>query len=192
MALPIPLHAYTYAEYLAIEEHGLVRHEYIGGEIYAMAGGTPEHAALAAQVLRLIGNQLPAGCRTYSSDLRVRIDARDVTTYPDGTIICGKVETSARDAMAVTNPVLLVEVTSPSTEAYDRGAKLEHYKDLPSVREVLIVAHAAARLTLHRRETDGSWSVIEARMPPAAGLPTALELASIGGSLEVADVYDGS
>ncbi len=192
MALPIPLHAYTYGEYLAIEEHGLVRHEYIGGEIYAMAGGSPEHAALAAQVLRLIGNQLPAGCRTYSSDLRVRVDARDVTTYPDGTITCGKVETSARDPMAVTNPVLLVELTSPSTEAYDRGAKLDHYKELPSVREVLIVAHAAARLTLHRREMDGSWSVIEARIPLATGLPTALELASIGGRLEVADVYEGS
>lgn len=112
--------------------------------------------------------------------------------YPDGTIICGKVETSARDPMAVTNPVLLIEITSPSTEAYDRGAKLEHYKELPSVREVLIVAHAASRLTLHRREADGSWRVTEAQTPPVSGLPTALELASVGGLLEVADVYDAS
>ncbi len=68
MSPPEPLHRYTYAEYVALEEHSPVRHEFIGGEIYAMAGGTPAHAALAATVLRLTGNQLPAGGRAYTSD----------------------------------------------------------------------------------------------------------------------------
>jgi len=89
MSLPVPLHRYPYREYVALEEHSPVRHEFIAGEIYARAGGTPEHAALAAAVLRAIGNRLPAGRRTYTSDLRVRIENQAVTTYPDGAAICG-------------------------------------------------------------------------------------------------------
>lgn len=76
MSLPGPIHSYAYTEYVLLEEHSPVRHEFIAGEIYAMAGGTPEHAALAASVLRLLGNQLPSGCRAYTSDLRVRGDGR--------------------------------------------------------------------------------------------------------------------
>jgi Uma2 family endonuclease len=150
MALPLPLHSYSYQDYLAIEEHSLVRHEFVAGEIYAMAGGTPEHAALAASVLRLLGNALPPACRAYSSDLRVRIQASDVTCYPDASIICGALAVSAQDPLAATNPVLIVEVTSASTESYDRGAKLEQYKLLPSIQEVLIVSHQARQLSLHR------------------------------------------
>ena len=93
----------AYEEYLALEELARVRHEYVRGEIYAMAGGTPEHAALAAATLRLVGNQLHAGCRTYSSDLRVRAEANDVTSYPDGTVVCGKVERSTKDPLAIVN-----------------------------------------------------------------------------------------
>jgi Uma2 family endonuclease len=84
------LHRYTYEDYLLLEQHSQVRHEFLDGEIYAMAGGTPEQAALASFVLRHIGNQLPAGCRTYTSDLRVRISKSDLTTYPDGAVICGR------------------------------------------------------------------------------------------------------
>jgi Uma2 family endonuclease len=183
MTLPAPLHQYAYAEYVALEEHSPIRHEYIGGEIYAMAGGTPGHAALAATVLRLIGNQLPAGCRAFTSDLRVRILAADVTTYPDGAVVCGKTARAGDDALAVTNPVLLIEVTSPSTEAYDRGVKLEHYRQIESLREVIIVSHAESRLSLHRRGPDGLWETHEAR----AG--EALDIASTGGRLAVDEVY---
>jgi Uma2 family endonuclease len=183
MALPAPLHAYTYAEYLALEEHAQVRHEFLAGEIYAMAGGTPEHAALAATLLRLIGNQLPEGCRTYTSDLRVRIAASNMTTYPDGSVIFGNVARASDDPLAATNPVLLVEITSSSTEAYDRGAKLDQYKRLPSVQEVLLVSHRQRHLALHQRAADGSWTVHE------AGAGQVLELQSIHGKLTVDDVY---
>ncbi|MCE7893819.1 MAG: Uma2 family endonuclease [Myxococcales bacterium] len=183
MSLPVPFHSYSYADYLALEDHSPVRHEFVSGEIYAMAGGTPEHAALAAAVLRHLGNQLPAGCRAYTSDLRVRVAGSDVTTYPDGTVVCGKTSRAADDPTAVTNPVVLIEVTSPSTEAYDRGAKLGFYKDLPSVREVLILSHQGPHAALHRRGQDGAWSVHE------AGQGETIEVESVGASLAIDEVY---
>lgn len=183
MSLPAPLHRYLYADYLTLEQQSPVRHEFVAGEIYAMAGGTPGHAAIAAMVLRLIGNQLPEGCRTYTSDLRVRIAASDVTTYPDGAVVCGKIARATDDSLAVTNPVLLVEVTSASTEGYDRGVKLDQYKLLPSVREVLIVSHRKPHLQLHRRAVDGTWSIAE------GGPGSAVTLECVGASLGVDDVY---
>lgn len=184
MAGPTRLHRYTYEDYLLLEQHSQVRHEFLDGEIYAMAGGTPEHAALAASVLRHIGNQLPAGCRTYTSDLRVRITKSDLTTYPDGAVICGKVLPALEDPLAATNPSLVLEVTSPSTEAYDRGAKLEHYRCLETLREIVVVAHDQRKIELHRRSKDGKWSVITATPGQS------LELESLGARLDVNAAYD--
>jgi len=175
---------YTYAEYLALEEESSVRHEFLDGEIYAMAGGSPDHAALAAAVIGLVRGQLPPGCRVFTSDLRVRIAATGLTTYPDAAVICGSTERSSEDSLAVTNPLLLVEVTSPSTEEYDRGEKLRHYKGLPSLREVLIVSHRTPELTLHRRE-DAGWETT------TSGPAGALTLASVGARLDVDEVYRG-
>jgi Uma2 family endonuclease len=175
---------YTYAEYLALEETSLVKHEYLAGEIYAMAGGSPDHAALAGALIGILRGQLPSGCRSFTSDLRVRIAATGLSTYPDATIVCGPTERSAEDALAVTNPVVLVEVTSPSTEEYDRGEKLRHYKSLPSLREVLIVSHRRPELTLHRREAGG-WTTV------TAGPGQALRLEGVQARVDVDDVYRG-
>jgi Uma2 family endonuclease len=152
MSTPTRRLHYSYAEYLALEEESAVRHEYQDGEIYAMAGGSPDHAALAARIIGLLGAQLPPGCRVFTSDLRVRIAATGLSTYPDAAVVCGRTQRAADDALAVVNPVLPVEVTSRSTEEYDRGEKLRHYTNLPSVREVLIASHREPRLDLHRRE----------------------------------------
>src|ERR1700690_3482561 len=111
----------TYAEYLAFEEKSDTRHEYIRGEVFAMTGGTPSHAGLAAAVARLIGNALVGKpCRVYSSDLRVRMPATEMATYADVTVVCSKLKTAEDDKNATINPTLVVEVLSPSTEAYDR------------------------------------------------------------------------
>jgi len=160
-----------------------VRHEFIDGDIYAMAGGTPTHAALAATVIRLVGAQLPFGCRAYSSDLRVRVPETGLSTYPDVSVVCGKTLRASDDPVAVTNPVLVIEVTSPSTEDYDRGEKVTHYQRLSSVKEVLLVSHRTPSLVLHRRGPDGGWSSIEG----AAG--QVLDLVSVGARLAVDDVY---
>ena len=173
---------YTYADYLALEEESSVRHEFLDGEIYAMAGGSPDHAALAAALIRLIGNRLPPSCRTFTSDLRVRIAATGLTTYPDAAVVCGRTQRSPDDPLAVTNPVLLIEVTSSSTEEYDRGEKLRHYTSLPSVREVLIASHRGPELTLHRRE-DAGWTVV------TAGPGDVVELVSVAARIPVDEVY---
>ena len=173
---------YAYSEYTALEVDSSIRHEYLDGEIYAMAGGSPDHAALAAAIIRVLGAELAANCRAFTSDLRVRIAATGLSTYPDVSVICGRTERAQDDPLAVTNPSLLVEITSPSTEDYDRGEKLRHYQQLTSVREILIVSHRGPHLALHRREGSG-WVTLEA----SAG--ERLELASVGVTLAVDAVY---
>jgi Uma2 family endonuclease len=173
---------YTYAEYLALEEESSIRHEYLDGEIYARAGGSPDHAALAAAIISAIRSQLPPGCRMFTSDLRVRIPETGLSTYPDAAVVCGRTQRAADDALAVVNPVLLVEVTSPSTEEYDRNEKLRHYKNLPNLREVLIVSHREPHLTLHHRKESG-WSVSVAERGGA------LTLESMAVRVEVDSVY---
>jgi Uma2 family endonuclease len=171
---------YTYEQYAGLEEESPIRHEYLDGEIYAMAGGSPDHAALAATVIRLLGSLLPPGCRAFTSDLRVRIPVTGLSTYPDVAVVCGRTQRAADDALAVVNPVLLVEVTSNSTEEYDRGEKLRHYQHLPSLGEILIVSHREPWLTLHRPEgTD--WIASEARRHETVTL--------VGARLSVDDVY---
>lgn len=173
---------YTYAEYLSLEVEGSVRHEYLEGEIYAMAGGSPDHAALAAALIAILRSKLPPGCRVFTSDLRVRIPATGLSTYPDAAVVCGRTQRAPDDVLAVVNPQLLVQVTSPSTEEYDRGEKLRHYKHLPSLREVVIVSHREPRLTLHRRE-DGEWTVLEVAHGGIVGL------ASLAAEIAVNEVY---
>src|SRR5580693_2061022 len=113
MADPAHRLDYTYAEYLGFEASSNVKHEFLDGQIYAMAGGTAEHAALASAVIGQLYAQLRgARCRTYDSDLRVRVPARGLTTYPDVTVVCGPREHDPTDPLAVTNPMLLVEVLS--------------------------------------------------------------------------------
>src|SRR4249920_1058519 len=92
---------YTLEEYLALEEESSVRHEYLDGEIYAMAGGTPDHAAIAAVVIGLLRPQLPRGCRVFTSDLRVRIPSTGLSTYPDISVVCGRTQRAPDDPLAV-------------------------------------------------------------------------------------------
>jgi Uma2 family endonuclease len=173
---------YTYAQYLSLEEGSSVRHEYLDGEIYAMAGGTPDHAAIAATVIALLRPQLQSGCRLFTSDLRVRIPSTGLSTYPDIAVVCGRTQRAVDDQLAVVNPVVLVEVTSDSTEDYDRGEKLRHYQQLPSVREVIFVSQRDAHVTVHRR-TDTGWVVEDARSGQA------IDLVCLAARLVVDEVY---
>lgn len=137
-----------------------VKLEYCGGEIYAMAGGTPAHAYLAAAAIRLLSNALLGRCRVSTSDLKVRIEATGLSTFPDVSVVCGEPEVASIDRNAITNPSLLVEVTSNSTEDYDRGEKLNHYKQCPSLRAVLFVSHRSAQVSLVSRN-GASWDTSE-------------------------------
>lgn len=153
---------HSYEEYLSALGMSAVKLEYCEGEIYAMAGGTPAHADLAASITRLLGNALIDQCRVSSSDLKVRVEATDLTTFPDVTVVCGERLLARIDRNAVTNPTLIVEVTSNSTEDYDRGEKLGHYKQLPSLAAVIFVSHRRKHVTVVERTAEG-WDQREYR-----------------------------
>ncbi|HEV7424752.1 MAG TPA: Uma2 family endonuclease [Thermoanaerobaculia bacterium] len=185
--MTVPLHtiAYTYAEYLALEDSSNVKHEFLGGQIYAMAGGTPEHAALAAAAIGLLFSQLRgSGCRAYDADLRVRTRS-GLATYPDVTVICGPTERDETDPQAVTNPALIIEVLSRSTEDYDAGDKFEHYKTLPSLRQYVLVSHRERSLDVWTFRDEAGWQHAIVREGEAAHL-------SIGARLDVRELYESA
>ena len=177
---------YTYAEYLAFEASSNVKHEFLDGQIYAMAGGTPEHAALAAAVVGLLFLELRGGrCRTYDADLRVRTPT-GLATYPDVTVICGPRERDRDDDQAVTNPTLIVEVLSRSTEEYDRGDKFEHYKSIGSLQQYVLVSYAEAHVEIWTRGQGDVWT------PAHAGVGDVAQLTAIGARLDVRELYEAA
>lgn len=145
---------YSYAEYLAALEMSEVKLEYCDGEIYAMAGGTIAHSALAARIARVIGNQRRE-CEVLTSDAKIRVEQTGLSTFPDVSLVCGSIVRSPIDQHAVINPTLLIEVTSKSTEDYDRSNKLSHYKHIPSLQAVLIVSHRRPQITIIQRSPSG-------------------------------------
>jgi len=125
----------------------------------ALVRGTPEHAALASACAVLIGSQLLGrNCRTYNSDLGVHTPS-GLATYPDVTVVCGASARDAEDSLAVTNPILIVEIVSRSTEQYDRGAKFEHYRSLASLQQYVLVAQERRSIEVRSRGEDGNWTV---------------------------------
>ena len=173
----------SYAEYLAGEGAAEVKHEFIRGEVFAMAGGTPEHGRLAISLAQALMNALQGRpCAVFSSDVRVRIEATNRSTYPDLSVVCGKRQTAKDDRDAITNPIVVVEVLSDSTEASDRGEKFLDYRHLPSLMEYVLVSQRAPRLEVFRREGD-HWTLYEA----AAG--ESIRLSSLDVSLSVDDVF---
>ena len=177
---------YDYGDYLGALDAGAIKLEFCEGVIYAMAGGTLAHAQLAARAIVALHAALPKTCRISTSDLKIRIDATDLSTFPDVSVVCGEPEASPCDANALTNPSILVEVTSRSTEDYDRGDKLSHYKQIDTLRAVLFVSHKTKRVTVVAREPDGAgWSERDFRGGEVVTLP--LHEAS----LSVDALYDG-
>jgi Uma2 family endonuclease len=182
---PIAVAHLSLPEYLKLEAAGDGRHEFLDGDVYAMAGGTPEHGALALAIAGEIRDALRGKpCRVYSSDVRVRIRETGLSTYPDLSVVCGSLETDEEDRDAITNPVVLVEVLSDSTEAYDRGAKAAHYRRIPSLREYVFVAQDARRLELYRLNEHERWELVE------AGPGEKLKLSALGIEIEVDRVYE--
>jgi Uma2 family endonuclease len=175
---------YTFEDYLSVEEMSAVRHEFLDGEIFAMPGGTPEHAALSAAVVVLLGTRLEGRpCRPYSADLRIRVVATGLATYADATVICGDPIRDPASPTHVTNPGVIIEVLSPSTEAYDRGEKREHYQQIASLREYVLVAQDHPELEVYSRVTGGSWR------RSVHGPGQVVDLPSIGVRFTVDELY---
>ncbi len=186
MSQPATRHRYSYADYLAHDEASNVKHEYLDGEIYGLAGGTPDHAALAVNLgAALVERLRDRPCRVFSSDLRVRVLATGLASYPDVTVVCGPLERDPESRVTVVNPTLVAEVLSDGTEDFDRGEKLAHYKRIPSLRECILVSHREPRVEVWRRGVAGDWQC------EAAGRGGRLRLTSLDCDVAVDDIYRG-
>lgn len=172
--------------YLERERIATIKSEYINGEIYAMAGASEAHNLIVTNTIATLHGLLKGrGCRIYSNDMRVKVPATLLYTYPDVVIVCGRrlFDDSHQDTLI--NPVILMEVLSPSTEAYDRGEKFAHYRRLESLQEYILIAQDKMRVEQYVRQTDGSWNLRIAEEPFGR-----ITLEAIEGSLEVHDLYD--
>jgi Uma2 family endonuclease len=148
----------TATEYLGWEADQKEKHDFFRGEIFAMAGGSLRHNALAASVTaELVLALRGKGCRVLSSDQRVSVRNDEHFVYPDVSVVCAAVRLRPGSTDVLTNPSIVVEVLSKSTEAYDRGLKWESYRELPSVTDYVLVSQSAPRLEHFRREADGEW-----------------------------------
>ena len=142
MALPLP--RLTPRQYLQIERDAEHKSEYYRGETLAMAGGSPEHSEIAANLIGILRSRLSGkGCKVYTSDLKVRTEPDGLYAYPDVTVICGKPIRLEDDPHVIENPKVLFEVLSPSTEANDRGFKFQQYKHIESLSEYVLVSQAS-------------------------------------------------
>ncbi len=184
VANPSMISHVTYAEFVAREETSLTKHEWLNGVVYDMAGGTPTHARLVATVTGILYRQLAGRrCTAYSSDLQIRVTATGLATYPDASVICGSIIPDVENKNASTNPRVLVEVLSDSTEEYDRGEKFAHYRRIPTLMEYVLVSQKEPCIEVFRRTSSGDWNVEKA----LAG--QTIDLRSIECALDVNEVY---
>lgn len=179
------LHRYTYADYVALELDSSTKHEFFNGEIYAIASRSEEHSALAAEVLGAFRDAVREGpCRVHTSDLRIYVEAAGLATFPDGSVIWGDFEQHEPSPKATAlNPMVLLEVTSDSSEEYDTRDKVEHYRSIPSLRDYVLVSHRERRITVHTRSAHGEWAT---RVAIAGGR---VAIRSLNVELSVDEIY---
>ncbi|MAS36854.1 MAG: hypothetical protein CL610_22810 [Anaerolineaceae bacterium] len=186
-ALPRESTHMTEVEYLAFERASEIKHEFLDGQVYAMTGASRAHNLISLYTAANLINQLKGRpCEVYPSDMRLKVQASGLYTYPDVTVVCGEPQFADGEFDTLLNPTLLIEVLSPSTESYDRGKKFQQYRQLESLQEYILIAQDSPRIEHFLRQPDSDTWVLQ----DAAGLDTSLQLASIGCTLALADVYE--
>jgi len=186
MSLPRTLSVFTAEQYLDLERHTEIRHEFLDGTVYAMSGASRAHSAISFNLAVIIGSQLRGtSCTGHSSDMKVRAGDASLFAYPDLTIVCGEPILHDDHGDVLLNPVVVFEVLSRSTEAYDRGEKFERYKTIETLADYVLVSQDRARLEHFSRRPDGTWSLTE-----AGGRDASLDIKSIDCRLPLAEVYD--
>jgi Uma2 family endonuclease len=171
-------------EYLHLERQAHAKSEFHDGQMFARAGGSLNHSLLANRIGAILDRQVAAGCRVCNADLRIHIAAARTYTYADCSVVCGEPQFSSDQQDNVLNPLLIVEVLSPSTEGYDRGEKFELYRSIESFREYLIVHQDRRRVEHHSKQDDGGWLLRE--YSGAAG-PVRIDRLSV--RISLADLY---
>lgn len=193
MTLPLQHRRYTVEEYLRLDNESDEKHEYWDGfivplsQLIAMAGGTFEHSLITTNFTSALNARLKGGpCRVMGSDLRIKVPRSPFYLYPDASVICDPplFDPQAGGRTTVLNPRVAVEVLSPSTEAYDRGKKLQRYLQIPSLEEYVLIAQAEPSIDTYFRHPDGSWT-----FSVAYGLDATVTLRSLGVSVPLGEVY---
>ena len=177
---------YTLEEYLALERESEVRYEFWNGEVFSMSGGTIAHERVMRNVNNLFQFRLGrSGCEVFGSNMQIKVPSALPYRYADGSVVCGKVEVERYNGNdLLINPVLIYEVLSSSTEAYDRGDKFTCYKSIAGLREYLLVAQHRPHITHYAKKDDGVWSYAEIN-----DLDASLQLRSVDLILKLSDVY---
>lgn len=174
-------------EYLEQERAAERKSEYLQGEVFLMAGASREHALIVTNLVRELAQQLRASsCEVYSTDLRLRVTAAGLYTYPDVMVMCGGVSFADDRRDTVVNPTLIIEVLSDSTKDYDRGRKFQFYRTLPSLKSYITVAPDSVHVEQWTRQSDQQWTLAEFDT-----LDAMLSLGSVGAKLKLTDVYEG-
>ena len=176
----------TPEQYLELERRAEFKSEYFSGRMFAMSGGSDAHSLIGGNVHALLWSQLRRGpCLTFNSDMKVRVNATGLYTYPDVSVVCGEIRYTDGQRDMMENPVVIVEVLSPTTEAYDRGEKFVHYQGLPSLTDYLIVSQETMRVEQYVRQADDQWLLTMHSGPEAS-----VKLTSIGCELHLTEVYE--
>lgn len=187
MAIPETIKRYTVQEYFALETGASYKSEFYKGEIFAMAGGTKQHSLICGNLVGELRNRLKGRpCVQFESNLRLKIKATGLRTYPDASVYCGPMERDEEDPNAETymNPTVVFEVLSKSTEGYDRGMKSRHYRRIKTLRAYVLVSQVDPFVEIFERPSEGPWQFRE-----VSGLDAVLEIPAIGVDLPMSEIY---
>ncbi len=182
----LPKQRYTLEEYLELDKNSEEKYEYFDGEVFAMAGGSLNHNRVARNLTRLLDIHLAeANCEVLPADMRIKVPKAFPYRYPDLSIVCGKliIEELNGQQMLV-NPLVLIEILSPSTEAYDQGRKFSAYQSIASFQEYLLISQDWPHITQYVRQASGKWLRSEIE-----GIENALKLESVNCTLPLAEIY---
>lgn len=183
-----PRRKYSLEEYLALERESDIKYEYWDGEIYAMSGGSLAHDLIMGNLDRLIARQLEGNlCHVFTNNMQIKVPAALPYKYADGSVVCGEVMTEEYNGNdLLLNPLVLWDVLSSSTEAFDRGDKFTYYKSIPSFKEYLVVAQHRSHITHYVKQDSGRWDYEEAN-----DFNARIRLSTIDCDLDLSDVYRG-
>lgn len=173
-------------DYLAFERKSEFRHEYYRGEIFQMSGASREHNVIVFNLVNQIGSQLRGkNCEGYANDMRVFMPVTGLYTYPDVAVVCGDPQFLDSEFDTLLNPVVVVEVLSPSTANYDRGKKFWHYQSIESLREYLLIAQDEIKIEHLVKQPDGRWAIFEYNSPESE-----IELPSVEIVSQASEIYE--
>lgn len=177
----------TPEQYLVQERAAAFKSEFLRGEVFAMAGGSPNHSLIAANFVGACWQSLKGKpCKVFTSDLRVKVNVSGLYTYPDASIVCGELQFDDAQKDTLTNPTVLIEVLSESTEKYDRGAKSGHYRQIAALQEIVLISQDEPLVERFTRQANGGWLLIESRQ-----LSDEVHLESVGISITLSELYRG-